>query len=51
MRSPERLQQVLIALVVTFDGFPLGYEVFSGWASQRACLTAFLAALRGGCEQ
>ena len=23
-------QQVLIALVVTFDGFPLGYEVFAG---------------------
>jgi transposase len=23
-------KQVLIALVVTFDGFPLGYEVFSG---------------------
>ena len=22
--------QVLIALVVTFDGFPLGYEVFAG---------------------
>ena len=23
-------KQVLIALVVTFDGFPLGYEVFAG---------------------
>src|SRR5579864_6301295 len=26
---PDR-KQVLIALVVTFDGFPLGYEVFAG---------------------
>jgi transposase len=26
---PDR-KQVCIALVVTFDGFPLGYEVFAG---------------------
>jgi hypothetical protein len=37
--------QVLIALVVTFDGFPLGYEVFAGNTHDSRTLQTIVAAM------
>ena len=37
--------QVLIALVVTFDGFPLGYEVFAGATHHSRTLQAIVTAM------
>jgi transposase len=37
--------QVLIALVVTFDGFPLGYEVFAGATHDSRTLQAIVTAM------
>lgn len=41
---PDR-KQVLIALVVTFDGFPLGYEVFAGNTHDAKTLQAIVATM------
>jgi transposase len=38
-------KQVLIALVVTFDGFPLGYEVFAGNTHDSKTLQTIVAAM------
>jgi transposase len=38
-------KQVCIALVVTFDGFPLGYEVFAGNTHDSRTLQAIVAAM------
>jgi transposase len=38
-------KQVLIALVVTFDGFPLGYEVFAGNIHDSQTLQTIVAAM------
>ena len=38
-------KQVLIALVVTFDGFPLGYEVFAGNMHDSKTLQTIVAAM------
>ena len=38
-------KQVLIALVVTFDGFPLGYEVFAGNTHDARTLQTIVAAM------
>jgi transposase len=38
-------KQVCIALVVTFDGFPLGYEVFSGNTHDSRTLQTIVAAM------
>ena len=38
-------KQVLIALVVTFDGFPLGYEVFAGNTHDSRTLQAIVATM------
>ena len=38
-------KQVLIALVVTFDGFPLGYEVFAGNVHDSKTLQTIVAAM------
>jgi hypothetical protein len=38
-------KQVLIALVVTFDGFPLGYEVFAGNTHDSRTLRTIVAAM------
>ena len=38
-------KQVLIALVVTFDGFPLGYEVFAGNTHDARTLQAIVATM------
>ena len=38
--------QVLIALVVTFDGFPLGYEVFAGNTHDSRTLQTIVAAMK-----
>jgi len=38
-------KQVLIALVVTFDGFPLGYEVFSGNTHDARTLQTIVATM------
>ena len=38
-------KQVCIALVVTFDGFPLGYEVFAGNTHNSRTLQAIVAAM------
>jgi len=38
-------KQVLIALVVTFDGFPLGYEVFAGNVHDARTLQAIVATM------
>src|SRR5580693_5159202 len=38
-------KQVLIALVVTFDGFPLGYEVFAGNTHDSRTLQTIVAAM------
>lgn len=38
-------KQVLIALVVTFDGFPLGYEVFAGNTHDTRTLQAIVTAM------
>jgi hypothetical protein len=40
-------KQVLIALVVTFDGFPLGYEVFAGNIHDSKTLQAIVATMAG----
>ena len=36
---------MLIALVVTFDGFPLGYEVFAGATHDSRTLQAIVTAM------
>jgi transposase len=41
---PDR-KQVCIALVVTFDGFPLGYEVFAGNTHDSRTLPTIVAAM------
>jgi transposase len=41
---PDR-KQVCIALVVTFDGFPLGYEVFAGNTHDSKTLQAIVATM------
>jgi len=41
---PDR-EQVLIALVVTFDGFPLGYEVFAGNTHDAKTLQSIVATM------
>ncbi len=41
---PDR-KQVLIALVVTFDGFPLGYEVFAGNTHDAKTLQTIVATM------
>ena len=38
-------KQVCIALVVTFDGFPLGYEVFAGNTHDSRTLQTIVAAM------
>ena len=38
-------KQVLVALVVTFDGFPLGYEVFAGNTHNSKTLQTIVAAM------
>lgn len=38
-------KQVLVALVVTFDGFPLGYEVFAGNTHDSKTLQMIVAAM------
>jgi transposase len=38
-------KQVLIALVVTFDGFPLGYEVFAGNTHDSRTLQTIVATM------
>ena len=38
-------KQVLIALVVTFDGFPLGYEVFAGNTHDARTLQTIVATM------
>jgi transposase len=38
-------KQVLIALVVTFDGFPLGYEVFAGNTHESKTLQSIVATM------
>ena len=43
---PDR-KQVCIALVVTFDGFPLGYEVFAGNVHDSKTLQTIVAAMEG----
>jgi transposase len=40
-------KQVLIALVVTFDGFPLGYEVFAGNTHDSRTLQKIVATMEG----
>lgn len=40
-------RQVVIALVVTSDGFPLAYEVMAGNTSDRTTLGGFLAKIEG----
>jgi transposase len=40
-------RQVVIALVVTPEGFPLAYEVLAGNTSDRTTLAAFLAKIEG----
>jgi transposase len=40
-------KQVLIALVVTFDGFPLGYEVFAGNTHDSQTLQTIVTTMEG----
>src|SRR5215510_12740825 len=40
-------KQVLIALVVTFDGFPLGYEVFAGNTHDSRTLQTIVTTMEG----
>jgi hypothetical protein len=43
-------KQVCIALVVTFDGFPLGYEVFAGNTHESRTLQTIVATMEAPCR-